>query len=315
MNSSDSLRWWLFSNFGASKICPEMMKKSVPIKLPLLGGQSSVGRYFPSQCAVRVNDAARTVTVDVTGSGYAVLPFTRRVGFYAGLSIVYAMDFRLAEDATYVWGRYQRLAAPADLRLLGVENQVVNLATQTPFGDLATLLGRGIIEGELAKGFTVVRLEDGDDFTLGHLEPPERPKRQFAATGKDRVVVASDQVELRASTRDYIGPIEVSRSNASVVVKLRVAGPAVDFLLVDKMLGDAWRQPYETARPLGPPPGQPIGYGQAPAGETVRAFALNPGLYYLVVENRTAAPAGALGMPMPFEPVATVGYSVEVGDR
>jgi hypothetical protein len=314
VNSSDSLRWWLFSNFGASKLCPEMVKHSVPLKLALLG-PSAIGRYFPSQCGVRVNDQARTVTVDVTGSGYAVLPFTRRVGFYAGLSIEYAMDFRLEDDATYVWGRYQRLVTPPDLRLLGVENQVVNLATQTPFGDLATLLGRGIIEGELAKGFTVVRLEDGDDFTLGHLEPPERPKRQFAASGSDRVVVATDQVELRASTRDYIGPIEVTRSNASVLVRLRVGGPALDFLLVDKNLGDAWRQPYEAARPIGPPPGQPIGYGQAPPGETVRTFPLNPGLYYLVVETRSPAPAATLGIAMPFEPVATLSYSVEVGER
>ncbi len=313
VNSSDSLRWFLFSNFGAQRICPEMTKRGVPLKLALLGA-SSIGRFFPAQCGVRVNDAARTIAVDVTGSGYAVLPFTRRVGFYAGLSVEYAMDFRLEEDATYVWGKYQRLLTAPDLRLLGVENQMVSLATQTPAGDLATLLGRGIIEGELAKGFTVVRTDDGDDFALTHLEPPEKPKRQFAS-GKDRVVVMSDQVELRGATRDYLGPFEVARKDAAAVLKLRVQGPQLDFFLVDKGLGDAWRQPYERAFPIGPPPGPALTYGQAPPGDTLRSFALNPGLYYLVVENRSPAPVAALGVALPFEPVATLQYSVEIGDR
>lgn len=312
INSSDSVRWWLFSNFGAQRICPEMMKHGVPLKLSLVS-PNAIGRFFPSQCGIRVIDAERSVIVDVTGSGYATLPITRRVGFYAGLSIEYGMDFRLEEDATYVWGRYKRLMNAPDLRLLGVENQIVNLATQTPAGDLATLLGRGILEGELAKGFTVVRLEDGDDFTLGHLEPPERPKRQFA-TSKDKTVLGSDTSEIRAASRDYLGPFEMAKAG-SMTVHLRVAGAPAEFLLVDKGLGDAWRQPYEAARPIGPPPGQPLAYGSAPVGETVRTFPLNPGLYYLVVENRAAAPAAPFGVQLPFETVSVVQYHVESGDR
>lgn len=313
VNSSDSLRWFLFSNFGAQRICPEMVKRGVPLKLGLLG-PSAVGRFFPAQCGVRVNDAERTVAVDVTGSGYAVLPVTRRVGFYAGMSIEYGMDFRLEEDAQYIWGRYKRLLSPPDIRLLGVENSVISLATQTPFGDLASVIGRGIIEGELAKGFTVVRLDDGDDFTLGHLEPPERPKRQFASS-KDRVVLASDMSELRAASRDYVGPLEVKQGSAALTLRLRVAGSPAEFVLVDKVMGDIWRQPYEAARPMGPPPGAPLAFGQAPPGETVRNFPVNPGLYYVVLENRAAAPAAMLGVPMPFEATSTVTYHVEVGER
>lgn len=314
VNSSDSLRWWLFSNFGANQICPEMVKHGVPLKLGLLG-PSAIGRYFPAQCGVRVNDQARTITVDVTGAGYAVLPVTRRVGFYAGLSVEYAMDFRLESDATYVWGRYQRLAAAPDLRLLGVENAVVNLATQTPAGDLATLLGRGILEGELSKGFTVVQTDGNNEFELAHLDPPQRPKRAFASSSKDRVVLLSDQSELRGSTRDYLGPIEVTRNDAAVMVRLHVTGPQVDFLLVDKGVGDAWLQPYEAARPIAAPPGPTIAVGQAPAGDTVRTYPLPAGLYYLVIENRAPAPASALGVTLPFEQVATVSYSIEMGDR
>jgi hypothetical protein len=314
VNADEGLRWWLFSNFGASRICPEMQKRGVPLKLALLGPQT-IGRFFPSQCGVRVNDAERTIVVDVTGSGYAVLPFTRRVGFYCGVSVEYKPDFRLEEDATYVWGRFSRVMSAPDLRLLGVENQVVSLATQTPLGNLATVLGQGVVESELSKGFTVVRLDDGDDFTLGILTPPQRPKRLFKSAS-DRVVLAQDVTEIRSASRDYLGPFEVAQSGAALYARLQVSGATVDYVLVDRRTGDAWRQPYEAAQPIGPPPATPISFGQAPAGiETSRTFPLEAGSYYLVVENRAPHTPGPLGIGMPFEPVAYVTYSVEMGSR
>ncbi|MGH7326760.1 MAG: hypothetical protein ACREJX_00280, partial [Polyangiaceae bacterium] len=53
VNNDPALRWWLFSNFGASKVCPEMLSRGVPIKLALLG-PDNIGRFFPSQCVVHV---------------------------------------------------------------------------------------------------------------------------------------------------------------------------------------------------------------------------------------------------------------------
>src|SRR5690349_1532445 len=52
VNASPEVRWWLFSNFGASKVCPEVQKRGVPIKLGALGGGASVGRFFPRECRV-----------------------------------------------------------------------------------------------------------------------------------------------------------------------------------------------------------------------------------------------------------------------
>ena len=311
VNADEGLRWWLFSNFAASKVCPEMLKRGVPLKMALLG-PNTIGRFFPSQCVVHVDDATRTMVVDVTGQGYAVLPVARRVGFYCGVSVEFRPDFRLEEDATYVWGRFSRVMAPPDLRLLGVENSMVSLATQTPLGDLATVLGRGVVESELAKGFTVVRLEDGDDFTLGLLTPPEKPKRTFRG-GSDHIVLASDVTELHAASRDYLGPFEVAQGNAALYMRLRVTGTPIDYVLVDRAMGDAWRQPYQAAQPLGPPPGQPIAYGQAAVGDVTRAFPVPPGSYYFVIENRTPAQTGILGISMPFEPRADVMYSAEIG--
>lgn len=313
VNADAGLRWWLFSNFGASRVCPEMLKRGVPLKLALVG-PNSIGRFFPSQCAAHVDDAQRTMRVDVTGSGYVVLPFTRRVGFYAGLSVEYQPDFHLTDDAMYVWGRFNRVLAPPDLRLLGVENPVVNLATQTPLGDLATVLGRGVVESELARGFTVVRLDDGDDFALGILTPPDRPKRQFKG-GADRVVLESNATELGAASRDYLGPFEIAQKKAAMYLQLRVTGAPVDYVVVDRQTGDTWRQAYETARPMAPPPGQTLAYGRATQGESSRVLPLDPGSYYVVVENRAAAPVGVLGMPLPFETRASLAYSVESGER
>ena len=33
VNSSPNLRWWLFANFGADQLCPEMLKRGAPLKL------------------------------------------------------------------------------------------------------------------------------------------------------------------------------------------------------------------------------------------------------------------------------------------
>ena len=61
------------------------------------------------------------------------------------MSVEYLPDFRLESDATYVWGKFSRFVSPPDLRIVGVENPVVNLATRTPAGDVATAIGNGLV--------------------------------------------------------------------------------------------------------------------------------------------------------------------------
>jgi hypothetical protein len=316
VNSSEGLRWFLFSNFGASEMCPELLKRGVPIKVEAMGAYS-VGRFFPQTCNVQVYDSTHTVVMTTTGTGYAYLPVTRRVGFYAGLSVEFRPDFYLddSNDAIYVWGKFNRLMAPPDLRLQGVENAVVNLATQTPLGNVAALLGQGIITSEIARGFTVVQTDDGKDFTLGILSPPARPKRHFKA-GKGHVVMATDFTEVQAGSREFIGPITVEESGLALFFKVRVQNAGLSYYLVDRATGDLWRQPYEHAAPIGPPPGPPISYGVIPVGPDQQLpFPVKQGAYYLVVENQSQ-PAQALGVPLPFQaPPGYATYSVELGDR
>jgi hypothetical protein len=314
ISASPGLRWWLFSNFGASKMCPELLKRGVPLKQPALGA-ASVGRFFPQQCQIQVDDARKAIVMTASGTGYATLPVARRVGFYVGMTVEYLPDFRLEDDAMYVWGKFSRFVAPPEMRITGVENPVVNLATQTPIGNVATVIGNGIVASEIGKGFTVVRQDDGDDFALGHLAPPEKPKREFKP-GKDRVMLATDLTELKPQSRDYLGPFEVNDKGAALFFRARVTSAPATFAVVSRAVGDPWRRSYEAAQPLGPPPGAPIAQGTIAVGESKLAFPVPPGAYYVVVENGAQAGFAPLGVPLHApEQGAYIAYSVELGDR
>lgn len=314
VNASPGLRWWLFSNFGASKLCPEMLKRGVPLKLPAFGN-ASVGRFFPQQCFVQVDDYKKSIVMTASGTGYVTVPLARRVGFSVGMSVEYLPDFRLESDSMYVWGKFSRFVTQPEMKVVGVENPVVNLATKTPAGDVASVIGNGIVASEIGRGFTVVRQDDGDDFTLGHLEPPEKPKRQFKS-GEDRVVLASDLTAVHAGARDYLGPFEVAANDAALFFRAKVEGAPVVYAVVDRSVGEAWRRSYESAQPMAAPPGATIGQGQLAVGESSVRFPLQPGTYYLVLENQSPAPFAPLGMPLPFpEQIAYVSYSAEIGDR
>jgi hypothetical protein len=313
VNASPDLRWWLFSNFGASKICPEMLKRGVPLKLPQLGN-ASVGRFFPNQCFVQVDDTRKAIVMSASGTGYATLPVARRVGFYVGMTVEYVPDFRLESDSTYVWGKFSRFVSPPDLRIVGVENAVVNLATRTPAGDVATALGNGLVASEIGRGFTVVRQDDGDDFTLGHLEPPQKPARQFKS-GEGRVVLASDLTQVPGQSRDYLGPFEIQSKDSALFFRAKVDGAPLAFSVVDRSVGETWRRAYEAAQPMAGPPGALAAQGTLPVGESNLRFPLPPGTYYVVIENQAAAPFAPLGVPLPVpEQVTYVSYSLELGD-
>jgi hypothetical protein len=65
VNASPGLRWWLFSNFGASQICPEMLKRGVGLRLQDKG--PAVGRFFPTTCDTAVNGDTQTIAITFTG--------------------------------------------------------------------------------------------------------------------------------------------------------------------------------------------------------------------------------------------------------
>jgi hypothetical protein len=140
VNASPGLRWRLFSNFGASQICPEMIKRGVGLKMQSRG--NSIGRFFPTGCTIDVDGARQTVTVNFTGHGYGYTTITRRFGFTASASVEYRPDFYFGEEDVYVWGVVNRIPNGPNFQVGYIENGAVDLATAfTPLGGLANMFG------------------------------------------------------------------------------------------------------------------------------------------------------------------------------
>ena len=285
VNSSPELRWWLFSRFGADRVCPEMSKRSAPLRLA--PGGNAIGRFFPSSCRHQVDDQRRLISVEFTGTGYAWTPIAGRVGFMAHAGIEYRADFALEDDATYVWARTERMLFAPEFRVGSVENKLVDWARhQTPVAYLTSTFGAQVASGQLASGFTVVRTEDGDAFSLGILQPPERPREALPSSGGERTLVASDTAEIRVEQLDFLGPVVIEEIPLDVFFRYRVVGPNAEGYVYARSVADAWREAIQTGAAIGPPPGPPV------FGFPIRAGALDeqrvrlpPGQYVIVIDH------------------------------
>ncbi len=315
INASPALRWWLFSNFGAQRICPEMLKHSAPLRLA--PGSNAIGRFFPEQCQSTVNDAAQTVTLNFAGSGLAWTPIGGRVGFQVSAAIEYRMDFYMAEDAVYVWARPARTLAGPEFKVLSVEYKVVNWAATGPAGYMVNTFGTQIVSNQLAGGFTVVHTDDGDEFALGQLQPPQRPPKPFA-TSEGRFVFANETTEVHSEQIDFLGPFEVAHGDQALYLRFFVNGPALDALVLYRGNGDLWRNGLQLGNALGPPPQPPIStFPLLPGQETRQRLPLPPGQYYVVLDNSSRvgstnppwSPLGVVGGN-----TATVSYVAELGE-
>lgn len=315
INASPSLRWWLFSNFGAQRMCPEMLKRGAPLKLSPNG--NTIGRFFPSQCRHEVHEDRQTVALHFGGTGYAWTPLAGRVGFAVEASIEYKFDFYMAEDAVYVWAKSPNVIYGPEFKIGSVENKLADLATKTPVGYMANTFGSQIVSYHLFQGFTVVHTDEGDDFTLGILQPPARPKRPFD-TSEDRFQFANETTEIRANQVDFLGPFEVADDDQALFLRMRLSGPAVDVMLFPRGTADLWREALQRGTPLGPPPGPALqGFPLEPGAELKRRIALPRGQYIVVVDNSSAV--GVVNPP--WNPLAAVGgnaallsYVAELGD-
>ncbi len=317
VNANPGLRWWLFSNFGASRICPEMLKVGVSVKTD--SASPAVGRFFPMSCNYSVDDARQTVAVTFAGTGYGYMMPAKRVGFSCSGSIEYRPDFQIADEDIYVWGRLNRIISGPDFRIGYIENPAFNVASNIPpFGTLANLFGNQVLTGELTRGFTVVANEErGNEFALGIVTPPYKPIKPFKVPDNQRFTFANETVDIHGNQRDYLGPFEVS-SGQTLYLTMSVLGPTVDVMIVNKQIGDAWRESYQTGAALGPAPGPVLGGAPlAPGPAVTKSFPLSPGLYYVVIDNTQYA--GLVAPPiMPLnplsDPIARVSYVAQVGD-
>jgi hypothetical protein len=315
VNASPELRWFLFSNFGAQRICPEMLKRGAPLKLAAHG--NAIGRFFPERCSTQLNDAAQTVTLAFSGTGFAWTPVAGRMGFAVSATIDYRMDFFMAEDATYVWAKPARIVYGPDFRMGAIENKLVDWAAQGPAGYMVTTFGSQIVEGQLASGFTVVHTDEGDEFALGILTPPARPQKYFQR-GSGRVALERDTTEVRIDQIDLIGPLEVPAGDQALFLRFHVTGPALDVMVLRRGAGDLWRNGLQLGATLAPPSEPAVSsFTLQPGQEARQRIPLAPGQYYVVLDNSARvgvvnppwSPLGVLGGNS-----AVVAYAAELGD-
>jgi hypothetical protein len=316
VNASPQLRWWLFSNFGAQRICPEMYKRSAPLRLTPAG--NVIGRFFPNQCHTEIHDERQSMTIHFGGTGYAWTPIAGRIGFAADAAVEYRFDFKMLDEAVYVWARTAQVVSGPDFQVGAVENKVVDWATRTPAGYLANTFGAQLMQSQLASGFTVIRTDEGDEFAIGILNPPQRPQHPFDTDEGDRYVFANETTEIHAGQVDFLGPFEVAESDQALFLRLRVQGPPVDVLVLHRGTGDLWRDGLQRGSQLGPPP-QPAldAFSMQPGGETRRKLRLARGQYYVVVDNSDRV--GVVSPPWnPLSPIgankAVVSYVAELGE-
>ena len=297
INASPGLRWWLFANFGAQQICPEMLKSGVGLRMQDRG--PAVGRFFPTQCTVDVHGESQTVTVNFVGTGYAYTSLTRRVGFEASGAVEYRADFYLGEEDIYVWGKVNRIVRGPDFRLGYVENPVVAGATMTPLGHVANVFGNQIMAGEVTRGFTVLQNWDTDSktFGMGIIQPPAKPHTPYNVSDEEVFTFGNESIQVQWQQRDFLGPYEVVDSDQQIQLRMFLQGPAVEAIVVQRQVGDLWREDYQRGK-LGPPPGPILaGTPLTPQRETKAAFRLPPGQYYVVIDHTNSA--GTCNRPRP----------------
>lgn len=316
VNASPNLRWWLFSNFGASRMCPEMLKRGAPLKLTPDG--NVIGRFFPVSCSQSVDDQNKTITIHFGGTGYAWTPVAGRIGFSVETSVEYRPDFFLAEDATYVYAKTNRILAGPNFQVGAIENKFVDIANKTPVGYLASTFGNQIVQSHLASGFTVVHTDDGDEFALGILQPPARPKKPFDTSKGDRFVFANETTEIRNNQVDFLGPFEVVDDDQALFLRMQLTGLAVDVMIYPRGVGDLWRDSLQRGGVLAAPAQPPVAsFVVQPGAEFRQKFKLPEGQYYVVIENSNVV--GSVSPP--WNPLGMVGgnaaimsYTSELGE-
>jgi hypothetical protein len=198
-----------------------------------------------------------------------------------------------------------------------IEYKLANWAAQGPAGYLVSTFGNQIVSSELANGFTVVRTDEGDEFAMGILQPPQRPPKPFD-TSSGRYAFANETTEVHPEQIDLLGPFEVATNGQALFARLFVTGPAVDVFVIPRGTGDLWRAGLQQGGALGPPPQPPLtSFTVVPGIEQRQRLPLAPGQYFLALDNSTRcgsvsppySPLGAFGGN-----AAVVSYSVELGD-
>lgn len=279
-------------SFATASLCTEMLKRSVGLKLR--DEDPIIGRFYPRQCAVRELETGN-LFIQFGGAGYAWSNLTKRIGFDASAGVEYDQDFRVHDGDLYVYFR------PASVTAKKFDLRMAEQAGGTPLGPLvqiqnpqafANQLGEGVMQQSIARGFTVIRDDDGSAwFSLGYLAPGERPPAPFTSKGSGKLLLANERIEIHQNQRDFAGPFEVPDDGMALFVTMNVEGaPGVDLLAFPRSQGEVWLESYSRVVATAGPPTPPMLDETVQAGAIYRRVIRLPrGQYYLVVDNTGTA--------------------------
>ncbi|WP_437895020.1 hypothetical protein [Sorangium sp. So ce124] len=302
--------------FATSQLCSEMRKRSVPLRLR--DEDPVTGRFYPGSCVAQ-ELANGHLFLQFGGSGVVWTNLTKRMSFDASAAVEYDHDFLMDGDTMYVYFRQRSTtAATFTTKLIEQPSAVslggVSLAQGSAY---ANALGAQLLKTEIARGFTVIRDDDGAvQFGLGIIEKGQRPDAPYQRRDNGKLLLANERTEVHQEQRDYIGPLEIAGNGEALTLTVAVEGaPGVDVILVPRGTGEPWLQAYLTQPAPAPLTAAPLldepVYSGAPWRRTVP---LPKGQYYLVIDNTSAAGRTQPTTYARDDRAALVSYAVEVGD-
>jgi hypothetical protein len=313
--ANKSLRFDILK-FGLDQFCFEMTRRGVPLKLS--DDQPVLGRFFADTCQSQVVDDEdrKSFVVQYSGRGYGWTNLSGRLGFTSAGLAEYAPDFQMHEGAMYIYFRPRNIDATS-FRTLMVESGVAR-AGMAVTGINPDQLGKNLVQGQLGRGFTVIRYSSkGEtDFGLGYIAKGQKPFKPFQISHSDNLTVANDRTEVHSAQQDFVGGFDVTEEGQALFLTMSLDGaPAVDVLLVPKGVGDTMidryiRGPGPTSLEYTPLLDEPLTAGQV----WKRYVQVPKGLYYVIIDHssrvgRSAPPAGIAD-----DRAAKIDYVVQVGD-
>lgn len=303
--------------FGLDNFCKEMLQGGAPLKLA--DDQPVIGRFFAESCQSQVLDdeTRKSFIVQFTGKGYAWTNLSGRIGFSSRGLVEYAPDFQLHDGAMYVYFRPRIVDATA-FQLLLLESAVARAGAAVT-GLNPEELGKKIVDGQLRRGFTVIRYgsEGETDFGMGIIAKGEKPFKPFQIETEDKRVLTNDRTEVHSGQQDFVGAFDVTEEDQALYLTLSLDGAsAVDVLLVPKVQGDAMLAGYMTqagGAALKAPAllDEPLVAGQL----WKRYVNVPPGSYYLVLDHSAAAGRTVPTQAPLDDRAAKVDYLVMVGEK
>lgn len=313
--SNKSLRFDLLK-FGLEQFCSEMQRRGLALKMR--DGDPNIGRFSATSCQSQVLDEPnrQTILIRFAGRGYAWTNVTQRVGFEAQGLVEYAPDFRIHNDAMYIYFRPRNIDATS-FRTTLVES-VVASAGMGLTGVRPDEIGKGIVDAQLKRGFTVIRYSQRGETEvgMGMVALGQHPFRPFQIQRSARITLDNDRTEIHAGQQDYVGGINVEDDDQALYITATVDGAAaVDLLLVPKALGDSLLTTYTSVSGPAAPQSSPFS-AVVHAGQTMQQYVPLPrGTYTLLLDHsagvgQVAPPAIALD-----DRAARVDYLIQLGSR